>query len=66
VTTQIEALSIADSQDTPMLLAILISLFFIAALGYSMQSERNRGLISEHSYNNRHSDAAGAREDHLG
>jgi len=49
-----------------MLLAILISLFFIAALGYSMQSERNRGLISEHSYNNRHSDAAGAREDHLG
>jgi hypothetical protein len=48
----------------PMLLASLITLVIVAALGYS-QAERNGGLISHHSYNNRYNDASAAREDHL-
>jgi hypothetical protein len=47
-----------------MLLAGLVTLIIIAALGYS-QSERRGGLIDHHSYNNRYNDASGAREDHL-
>jgi hypothetical protein len=44
---------------------VLIALVVIAAIGFTAQSARQGGLISHHSYNNRASDAAGAREDHL-
>jgi hypothetical protein len=47
-----------------MLLAGLITLTIVAALGYS-QSERTGGLIAHHSYNNRYNDASAARQDHL-
>ena len=49
-----------------MLPALLITLIIIAALGYSMQTEHEGGLITQHRYNKRGSDASGAREDHLG
>lgn len=49
-----------------MLLAILISLIIISALGYSIRPEQKGGMIARHSYNNRYNDASGAREDHLG
>jgi hypothetical protein len=49
-----------------MFAAILITLIIIAALGYSMQTGQDGGLIGQHRYNNRHNDAAGARDDHLG
>jgi len=48
-----------------MLPALLITLIIVVALGSSIQSERDGGLIAHHSYNNRNNDASGAREDHL-
>ena len=48
-----------------MITAFLTTLVVLAALAFSIKSER-RGLIGSHSYNNRANDAAGAREDHLG
>jgi hypothetical protein len=48
-----------------MLLAIIVTLLIIAALGYALRSERRGGLIVSRPYNNRYNDAAGAREDHL-
>ena len=49
-----------------MLPAIATTLIITVALGVSLQSEKRRGLIAEHSYNNRYNDASGARKDHLG
>jgi len=49
-----------------MLLAIFTTLIITAALGFSLNSGKRRGLIAEHSYNNPHNDATGARRDHLG
>ncbi len=49
-----------------MLTAIFISLVVIAPLLLSLRPDRKGRLISRTPYNNRHSDAAGAREDHLG
>lgn len=49
-----------------MLLAIVVTFIIISALASSLRSERVGGLITRHQYNNRHSDASGAREDHLG
>ncbi len=49
-----------------MLTAIIISLIVIAPLLLSLQPDRKGRLISHTPYNNRYSDAAGAREDHLG
>jgi len=49
-----------------MLSSILVTLVIVAALVYAFPSGRKGGLIAHHSYNNRHSDAAGARDDHLG
>jgi hypothetical protein len=46
--------------------AIIISLFIVAALGSAQRTGRNDEMIVHHPYNNRHSDAAGAREDHVG
>jgi hypothetical protein len=48
-----------------MFLAIVITFIIVAALAYSFRTERHRGLIARHSYNNRYNDASGAREDHL-
>jgi hypothetical protein len=49
-----------------MILAILTTTVIVWALGFSLRSERRGGLISEHSYNNIHNDATGARRDQLG
>jgi hypothetical protein len=49
-----------------MLTAILVTLIIVVALGVSLQSDKNGTLISHTPYNNPHSDASGAREDHLG
>lgn len=49
-----------------MLVAIIITLLIVVALAYSMQSSRRDGLIDDHGYNNRYSDAPAARRDHLG
>jgi hypothetical protein len=45
-----------------MLLAILVTLIIIVALGYGLRSEREGDLIVRHPYNNRYSDATAARE----
>jgi hypothetical protein len=45
---------------------ILISLVFLLALAASLRQSDRRGLIARTPYNNRYSDAAAAREDHLG
>jgi hypothetical protein len=49
-----------------MLAAIFITLIVVAAIGSAVNTERHGGLIGEHRYNNRYSDATGAREDYLG
>ncbi len=49
-----------------MILAILTTAVIVWALGFSLRSERKGGIIGEHRYNNRYSDAVGARHDRLG
>jgi hypothetical protein len=49
-----------------MLLAIIVTLLIVGALGYGLRSERNGELISRQPYNNRYTDATAARQDHLG
>ena len=49
-----------------MLLAILVTLIVIAALGYGFRRERGGELIVRHPYNNQYSDATGARDGELG
>jgi len=51
-----------------MLSAILITIFIVAALGSAQRTGRGGSdeLIVHRPYNNRYSDAAGAREDHVG
>jgi len=49
-----------------MLLAIVITLIIVVALGASLQADGTGRLISRTPYNNRYNDASGAREDHLG
>jgi hypothetical protein len=46
-----------------MLIAVLTTLIIVVALA---GSGRSGGLISRRPYNNMHSDASGAREEHLG
>jgi hypothetical protein len=50
-----------------MLIAItaIIATTIIAILGRTSRSSRDGQLIVHRPYNNRYSDAAGAREDHL-
>jgi hypothetical protein len=48
-----------------MLTSITITVLVVAALGYGLRSERDGQLIVRRRYNNRYSDAAGAREDHF-
>ncbi len=47
-----------------MLTAIIVTLLVVAALARGLRSERSGGLILRHPYNNRYSDASGAREEH--
>jgi len=49
-----------------MLIDVLITLTITYALGLALRSGRNGELIAQRPYNNRYSDAAGAREDYLG
>ena len=49
-----------------MLIAILITLILVAALGYALRTGKGQGTILRRPYNNRYNDAAGAREDYLG
>jgi hypothetical protein len=49
-----------------MLTPTIISLIIIAPVLLSLQPDRKGRLISRTPYNNRSSDAAGAREDHVG
>ncbi len=49
-----------------MLIAIIVTLLIVAALGYALRSERTGELIVRRPYNNRYNDASGAREDHFG
>ena len=49
-----------------MLIATIVTLILVAALGYSLRSPRaGTTLISRRPYNNRYNDASGAREDHF-
>jgi hypothetical protein len=48
-----------------MLTAMLIALFLLAGLGYSLASSRVGEAIVRRPYNNRYNDASGAREDNL-
>lgn len=45
---------------------LIIALVFLVALWYGARAVRGGEMISHHSYNNPHSDAAAARDDHLG
>jgi hypothetical protein len=49
-----------------MLTALLLTAYLVVGLAYAMGSRRGGDIISERPYNNRYSDAAGAREDHFG
>jgi hypothetical protein len=49
-----------------MLSAIIVALVIVAALGYAARTRGTNDLIVRRPYNNRYSDAAGAREEHLG
>jgi hypothetical protein len=49
-----------------MFIDILITLVFTIGLGAALRRGGSGGLIARRPYNNRYSDAAGAREDHLG
>lgn len=49
-----------------MLTAILLTLLIVAALASALRADRGADLILHRPYNNRYSDAAGAREDYLG
>jgi hypothetical protein len=49
-----------------MLSAIIVTGVILTALGYGMRSGRTGDLIVSRPYNNRYSDAPGARQDNLG
>jgi hypothetical protein len=53
-------------KDTPMLIAILVTLVVVAALGYALGSGRREDTILRRPYNNLYNDASAARRDHLG
>jgi hypothetical protein len=48
-----------------MITATIITIAAVAGFGYALGSGRAEGLISHRPYNNRHNDAAGARDDHF-
>jgi hypothetical protein len=45
---------------------LIIALVALAALWYGTRAFGGSELIEHHTYNNHHSDAAAARDDHLG
>jgi hypothetical protein len=49
-----------------MLTAIIVTLVIVALLAYALRAEHSDTLIAHRPYNNRYSDAAGAREDYIG
>jgi hypothetical protein len=49
-----------------MLTSILVPLALVALLAGALRSRRNGGLIASRPYNNRYSDATGARDDRFG
>jgi hypothetical protein len=49
-----------------MLIAIVISVVIVAALGYAFSTSRRDNVIDHHPYNNLYNDASAARQDHLG
>jgi hypothetical protein len=49
-----------------MLIATAVTALIVYALGLSVRGGRRGPLIAEHGYNNRYTDATGARRDHLG
>jgi hypothetical protein len=48
-----------------MLVGIVVTLIIAASLGHALRAGRDGQLIIRRPYNNRYSDASGAREDHL-
>jgi hypothetical protein len=49
-----------------MLASIFVTLLILAALAAAFSRAADRSLINRRPYNNRYSDAAGARDDHHG
>lgn len=45
-----------------MLTPIIVTAAVVGALGYAFRSGRSDGIINRRPYNNRHSDASGARD----
>lgn len=45
---------------------LVISLIALVVLAYAARAGTRDGLIARHTFNNHYSDAAAAREDHLG
>lgn len=52
-------------KDKKMFTSIIVTAVIAGALGYGLRSSRGEDIIVRHPYNNRHSDASGAREDHF-
>ncbi len=55
----------AIHDEDAMITAIIVTIIITAALGCALRAGRGGELISHRPYNNRYSDASGAREDHL-
>jgi hypothetical protein len=49
-----------------MLTSIIVTGVIAGALGYALRPGEHGDIILRRPYSNRHNDAAGAREDHLG
>jgi len=41
---------------------IIVTVVVVGALGYAFRSDRSDGMINRRPYNNRYSDASGARD----
>ena len=46
-----------------MLSAIIVTILIVASLAYALGGGKRGGIIARRPYNNRYSDASGARED---
>jgi hypothetical protein len=53
-------------KESAMLTALLLTAYLVVGLAYAMGTRRGGDIITERPYNNRYSDATGARQDHLG
>lgn len=61
-----EKRAIHDHEDWQMLISIIVTGIVAGALGYALGQGQGGDLITSRPYNNRYSDAPGARQDHLG